>query len=121
MDSLPILSLSLCRVKGLSLRQLDSVSSNGLLTAIALKLTLISRLGILYMSSLSSGEKNAKDTSATPTSVVSSQSEDLTTLVGVAEVCDTSVTEATACYVSITGEEELFVQAEQEQEDQDDL
>jgi hypothetical protein len=49
------------------------------------------------------------------------QSEDLTTLIGVAEVCDTAVSEATACYLSITGEDELFVQAEQEPEDQDDM
>ena len=49
------------------------------------------------------------------------RSADLTTLHGLAEIGDTAVEEATACYAYLTGESELFVQAEEEQDDIEDL
>ncbi|KAK9897729.1 FAD/NAD(P)-binding domain-containing protein [Cystobasidium minutum MCA 4210] len=49
------------------------------------------------------------------------RSADLTTLFGLAEIGDTAVWEATACYAYLTGENELFVQAEEESEDIEDM
>lgn len=46
---------------------------------------------------------------------------DLTAQLGIAEIGDTAVEEATACYAHLTGESELFVQAEEESEDIEDI
>lgn len=46
---------------------------------------------------------------------------DLTAQLGIAEIGDTAVEEATACYAHLTGESELFVQAEEESEDIEDM
>lgn len=47
-------------------------------------------------------------------------SADLTAQIGLAESCDTAVDEAIACYTYVTGDKDLFVQAE-ETDDIEDL
>lgn len=57
--------------------------------------------------------------SGTPDSI--SRPADITAQAGLAELCDTAVDEATACYTHITGERDLFVQAEEENDDIEDM
>lgn len=46
---------------------------------------------------------------------------DVTAQAGIAEVCDTAVQEASACYTYITGTSDLFEQREEETDEIEDL
>jgi hypothetical protein len=46
---------------------------------------------------------------------------DVTAQAGIAEICDTAVEEASACYAYATGESDLFVQREEETDDIEDM
>jgi hypothetical protein len=50
-----------------------------------------------------------------------SQAADLTAQIGLAELCDTAVEEATTCYKHVTGHSDLFVPTEDEGEDIEDM
>lgn len=50
-----------------------------------------------------------------------SRPADITAQAGVAEFCDTAVDEAHACYTYATGDSDLFIQAEQETDDIEDM